>query len=380
MFSTKSSTDSKSRELQVDSSPDWSHDEFENDLVDVTVMPAICVSSAMANTADEPVKIAQAVVETNDTTVTNEEVIVVQSSLPQPSPIDAAVEVGMSCVAKSLYEGPSKCECCINWIDRTAEEVEEAKAMTTDLHGDAAVIVRQRNGHGGEDPFMMHSVVIQSPLLKGTLEKVLKSYPGVSPELSDLSFEAPFVPLFHRWDELLAAGRDESSTETRKHIKVLCDVLEPEFAKARNTLQECRVHGVITFESLWVIFKPGELIYCTIDGQECIAKLKEASYVKAPLTGKLNFELQCEVVDFDGSMFGYGLEYIQLGQYQGTAHVKDFAAMPLEVLSSKLNVKARLVERGRKFEKLRGYNFKHYAGPIILFDHERMTERQTIYV
>ena len=343
-------------------------------------MRAMSVSSGMPNTAGETVKVPQAVVETNDTTVSNGEVIVVRSSSPQPPPNDTAVEVGMSCVAKSLYEGPSKCECCINWVDKTTEEVEEAKAMTTNLHGDAAVLTRQRNGHGGEDPFMMHSVVIQSPLLKKTLQKVLKSYPGVSPELNDLSFDAPFVPLFHRWDELIEAGRNENSTETRKHIKVLREVLEPEFAKARNTLHECRVHGVIKFESLWVIFRPGELIYCTVDGQECIAKLREGSYVKSPLSGKLNFELQCEVVDFDGSMFGYGLEHIQLGQYRGTAHTKDLAAMPLDMLSSKLNVKARLVERGRKFEKLRGYNFKHYAGPIILFDQERLTERQTIYV
>ena len=381
MFSTKSSTDSKSKELQADSSPDWSHDEFESDLVDVKAIQAISVSSDMPKAPSQPIKVPQAVVETSvPTAATNGDVTVIQSLSPQPPQSDTAVELGMSCEAKSLYEGPSKCECCINWVDKTAEEVEEARAMTTNLHGDAAVLTRQRNGHGGEDPFMLHSVVIQSPLLKKTLQKVLKSYPGISPELNDLTFEAPFVPLFHRWEELLEAGRNETSTETRKHIKVLCDVLEPEFAKARNTLHECRVHGVIKFESLWVIFKPGELIHCTIDGQECIAKLREASYVKSPLSGKLNFELQSEVVDFDGSMFGYGLEYTQLGQYRGTAHTKDLAAMPLEMLPNKLNVRAKLVDRGRKFEKLRGYNFKHYAGPIILFDQERLTERQTIYV
>ncbi|MCJ1282348.1 hypothetical protein MMC26_001671 [Xylographa opegraphella] len=253
-------------------------------------------------------------------------------------------------------------------------DVDLAKVMTNNVHGDAAVLIRQRNGHGGEDPFVMHSITVQSPLIKSSLQKVLKGYPGVSPELDNVTFDAPFEPLFHRWDSLLKASRDESSTEARKHLKILIDILEPEFAKSRNILRECRTHGVVTFESSWLIFTPGDLVYRVVDGQECITRLNEASYVTSQ--GKRYFELLSENVDFDGHVFGFGASDILIDNYRGTMKTKDLVAMPLEMCTDKLNIKERLIRRGRKFEQLRGYNIKAYKGSVTMFDQEWGTENQ----
>jgi len=382
MFSSKVAAGIAATESPVDASPDWVKDDFEMGTKECSessaATPPEVVSQASAATP--------ALIEMADSSSAGPEALSIRPMSPSlqhhaapPASAEKLVEEGMSCEAKSLYEGPRKCECCINWVDKTAEEVEEAKVLTAKLHGDAAVLTRQRNGHGGEDPFMLHSIVIQSPLLKRALQKVLKDYPGVSPELDEVEFEAPFEPLFHRWDELLEAGRNETSTETRKHIKVLQDILEPEFEKSRNTLRECRLHGVIKFDSLWVIFKPGDLIYGTVDGRETVMKLREAEYVQT-LVGGLNFELQCENVDFDGSHFGYGSGDIQIEKFRGTANTKDLPAMPLDLVSDKLSVKERLIARGRKFEKLRGYNFKSYKGTVALFDQSYMTDKGTTEV
>ena len=372
MFSSKLAAGVAANDSAVDASPDWVKDDFEMGSKDPseTATPPAPVNEASKTTP--------ALIEMADSVKVGQEAPYIRPLSPAPVPPPASaeklVEEGMTCEAKSLYEGPRKCECCINWVDKTAEEVEEAKILTTKAHGDAAVLTRQRNGHGGEETFMLHSIVIQSPLLKKTLQKVLKDYPGVSPELDEVEFESPFEPLFHRWDDLLEAGRNETSTETRKHIKVLQEVLETEFEKSRNILRECRLHGVIKFDSLWIIFKPGELIYGTVDGRECVMKLREAAYVQTPVGG-LNFELQCDNVDFDGSHFGYGSGDIQIEKFRGTANTKDLPAMPLDLVSDKLNVKERLVARGRKFEKLRGYSFKNYKGSVALFDQAYMTDR-----
>lgn len=367
MFSSKVAAGVAANESPVDASPDWVKDDFE-----------VGTKEASEGSTATPPAVAS---DPSKVTPTPFEVAASADAdqVAPPATAEKLVEEGMSCEAKSLYEGPRKCECCINWVDKTAEEVEEAKVLTTKVHGDAAVLTRQRNGHGGEDPFMLHSVVIQSPLLKRTLQKVLKDYPGVSPELDEVEFEAPFEPLFHRWDDLLEAGRNETSTEARKHNKILQEVLEPEFEKAINTLRECRLHGVIKFDSLWAIFKPGDLIYGTVDGRECVMKLREAEYVQT-LVGGLILELQCENVDFDGANFGYGSGLVQIEKFRGTANTKDLPAMPLDLVPDKLDVKERLIARGRKFEKLRGYNFKEYKGSVALFDQSYMTDRGTTEV
>lgn len=51
----------------------------------------------------------------------------------------------------------------------------------------------------------LHSIVIQSPLLKELLGVVLAGYPGVTVDLDRLEFSGRFEPLIHRWTELTAA-------------------------------------------------------------------------------------------------------------------------------------------------------------------------------
>lgn len=108
-------------------------------------------------------------------------------------------------------------------------------------------------------------------------------------------------------------------------------------------------------------------------------KLREAEYVQTSVGG-LILELQCENVDFDGSNFGYGSGLVQIEKFRGTANTKDLPAMPLDLVPDKLDVKERLIARGRKFEKLRGYNFKEYKGSVALFDQSYMTDRGTTEV
>ena len=379
MFSSKPNPESNNNDVQLDS-PDWLEDDFDGE-----VSPAESVSPTRDLTCTPAGDKMETPVPSTEASGSNRLVdtsgglddirISPLPRLDQDTKTTNFVEEGMSCEAKTLYEGPKRCECCINWVGKTAEEVEEVKVLTNTLHGDAAVLTRQRNGHGGEDPFMLHSIVIQSPLIKKTLQEVLKGYPGVSPELDELSFDAPFEPLFHRWDALLSAAKNETSTETRKHLKVLRDVLEPEFDKSRNTLRECREHGVIKFDSLWLVFNPGDLIYSQVDGQECVMKLREAYYVTNHLQ-RTQFELQCENVDFDGSYFGLGVDDIQIDDFKGTAKTTDLAAIPLDLLPNKPALKEKLIARGKKFEQLRGYKFKGYHGPVVLFDTSYMQERQ----
>ena len=360
MPSTQQSASLKD-DQQFDASLDWVKDDFESPASDTRKFITIEDDAPAIGT---PVRTPSAKEETRRSRRHVEPTVIrIRSrSVSSRSSSPELKEAGMSNEAKCLYEGPQKCLCCIDWVDKTPEEIAKAE-LTEDPHGGFAVLIRKRSGHGGESAFLLHSVVIQSPLIKTVLQKTLHGYPGVSALVEHLSFDAPFDPLFHRWDALVKAGKDDNSTETREHIKVLHDILEPEFEQPFQTLKECRMHGVITFKSLWVIFKPGELIYSTIDGQECVSRLRETTYQSS--WGKAFFELACEAVDWDGSHFGLTTDYIPIYDFKGTCHATSLAAMPLELHPDRLSIKERLTARGRKFEMLRGYHFKAYDGPLI---------------
>lgn len=274
-----------------------------------------------------------------------------------------AVELGTQCKAKTLYEGPNKCQCCIDWVDETPKEVKEAKTkvLTRELHGGAALLVRKRKGHGGEDPFVLHSIIIQSPLIRKVLSTFLVGYPGINTESKTLSFEAPFQPLFHCWEDILTAAKEDTITETRNHLGVLIETLESSFEYLNELLTDCRTHGAISFNALWTILRPGILIYSTHNGQECIMRLQSVFRSDA------NYQLSCEYIDWDGLFFGYGTRFEHIQYYEGTAHVSGLGlgVMPLDLHPQSLEIKDRLMKRGKRFEALKGFHFKAYNGSAI---------------
>jgi hypothetical protein len=111
----------------------------------------------------------------------------------------------------------------------------------------------------------LHSVVIQSPLLKDLLKVVLAGYPGVTVSLRRLEFSGTFQPLIHRWGEFKAGiqrlkdganreGADERATERLEHAELLYKLLETEFEETISSSQDMISQGVITYDLVWTVF------------------------------------------------------------------------------------------------------------------------------
>jgi hypothetical protein len=129
----------------------------------------------------------------------------------------------------------------------------------------------------------IHSIVVQSPLLKRLLQKVLKDYPGLSLNLRRLEFTGKFEAIIHRWGRLQEAiakldDSSEDNRETKKHAELLFSVLKTEFSDVIDNSQDMMSKGVITFEHLWTIFQPASLVYTRQDGQDTAMKLVSTKY------------------------------------------------------------------------------------------------------
>ncbi|KAK5109959.1 hypothetical protein LTR16_005692 [Cryomyces antarcticus] len=110
-------------------------------------------------------------------------------------------DIGMQAGLKHLYSGKEDKRGRFQWqptvpvdVGKPAEDAETARY---------ALLVRNVKVYNDPRKVMaIHSIVVQSPLLKKLLEDVLVGYPGVTVGLQRLEFSGRFEPLIHRWSGL----------------------------------------------------------------------------------------------------------------------------------------------------------------------------------
>jgi len=239
-----------------------------------------------------------------------------------------------------------------------------------------ALIARYKFSDDPSKTLDLHSFVVQSPLLKQSLARVLHEYPGIMTELERLEFNAPFECFVHRWDQLqaelrtLASRKDsapaliaESAETALSHLQLMCSTLESELGSTIREKRDLVSHGVMKFHKLWTLFEPGCLVYSKVDGHDRLYKFKTAKFDTA--NSVKVYKMDCQYVDFDGTQFGFNKETINITEFKGTKNISKFEAYPLTFHPNPEEVKARMMDRGRLFEAYRGYHFVGYNGVAL---------------
>ena len=62
---------------------------------------------------------------------------------------DHEVKRGLTCQIKNLYQGPEKCECCVNWVEEPPAGIGLSELLTRVKWGGYAVVVR-KTSHGAD--------------------------------------------------------------------------------------------------------------------------------------------------------------------------------------------------------------------------------------
>jgi ATPase family associated with various cellular activities (AAA) len=292
----------------------------------------------------------------------------------QPTPnievvdITAAVDdkdIGMTCSLKNLYSGKEDKHGRFQWQDTIPKDVgiPVENAETAKF----ALIVRYVKVYN--DPrkvLALHSVSVQSPLLKKLLQPVLKDYPGFSSNLKRLELKGKFEPLIHRWDRLKEetakiGDTTEEEKQMREHAKLFYGLVSDEFRDVIDSSQDMIAKGVITFELLWTIFVPGSIVFTRQDGQEMALKLISTKYGSRG-QGQIVLWVQGRYVDWDGSKFGSAKLNIAIPQFQGTRKFSSLAALPIDHHPDKEALLKRLLDRGNTFESIAGSHYRAYSG------------------
>ncbi|KUI58146.1 ATPase family AAA domain-containing protein 3B [Cytospora mali] len=131
------------------------------------------------------------------------------------------------------------------------------------------------NGDNGSNKFKIEKtekteIVVHSRYLTNAFNAVIGSYPDTNFLGKTVSIEAPYYAFMHHRDALSryriaqpACHNDEYATITAQHIDILLSFLDRTYGdKIRDEeARHKRTPPAATFDLLWLLLKPGEVIY-----------------------------------------------------------------------------------------------------------------------
>lgn len=295
---------------------------------------------------------------------------------PSPSKDDVSkdsIPRGSLSSIKNLYAGRADDQGNYTWSDTLPSTI--PKAAENDETARHALVVRQKQSFDSRRRLDVHSIIVQSPHLKLALSKILARYPGVNCKLTRLVFAAPFQPFVHRWGDILKlrktlaedntprSGEDGElskganiRTKVREHLELLYEVLQRELKDTIQAFTDFNEHGIVTYKYLWTIFQPGAIVVTNHSGILSAYEFTSGDYSRDNC-GNM-YQLCLDSIAWDGQQFGRHTSYVGLYEFKGTKQVKSLHALPLALHPDRDNLKARFIRRGKKAEKLAGYQYE----------------------
>lgn len=202
--------------------------------------------------------------------------------------------------------------------------------------------------------------------MRQVLTDLFKDYQGLDLNLQGWTFEKPFEPLVHRWGQLTnppdVKDDEDAPLEWKQAVDALVTFLEPILAPYVRALAKARDTGKISYEDIWQIFPPSELIVTTTRGVPQLGRVKK--YKKKDNGWRINFEK----LDWDGSRCGYVENIAWIEEFSGDCYVNSLKVYPVPFHKDPEGFKDAMLERGRKFERFRGYHAQMYKGDMHLLD------------
>ncbi|KAH8168543.1 ATPase family associated with various cellular activities (AAA) domain-containing protein [Sarocladium implicatum] len=270
----------------------------------------------------------------------------------------------------------------VDWVWDTALytwKLRDSTESTSDAQYDE-YIFHVRRSFDIEGKYRSTTVDIKSKLLRECLQDVIGDIKGVS--LVDESPKTDPNMLFLYLEDLRAhrknlkamqpAGETKKERKRnqrrldnkRKQLKVLIAYLDKDYARTKESLYPMLENGLITFDLMWALWKPGTLAYSTTYGSTDdprVFKVELAERHKSFMRGEL-YHLDGKYFEFDGKKFGHGSVSDEILAFRGARKITSLPCYPLKYHPDEKKLRGRLIERGKKFVSLSGVHYKGYSG------------------
>lgn len=256
------------------------------------------------------------------------------------------------------------------WEEWSSEGLPDDKSASPESLKRAVVVYRERIP---PDPTLkLHSIVIQSPLLRKVLDRTFEGYDGISTKLKELRFVPPLHEFYYRWHMLEKLIQDEQDDITTKHLQLFYPIISKEVLPYIERMEDLTRNGVITFDYLWTIFPPGTKIFTNIDAQDRIFVAVSGS-LGYDDCGERSFQIQCQYMDSDGTKFERKASTQNIREFKGVKEITKLEVFPAHLHPDPKGLLEKLHKRGQRFEELNGFHHMSYSG--FYFDRIRGKKR-----
>ena len=215
---------------------------------------------------------------------------------------------------------------------------------------------------------------IYSPYLKKAVKDIIPDFKGYIIENQPIILYDGLRYFFHYRKEFQEYGRNLEDQAAIEHLMFaltyMYSAFEPELYSYYNYVEAPVTIPSIDFPNLWMVFKPGDHVYGNIGGGERVLRVISVIRADNDFSGWL---IEGQAIGFDGRDFGYSTERITINKYGGYVPLAYLTYKPLSYLPDRKSISERMIERGRKFIRLRERQHYEYEGDVEALDG---TERQ----
>lgn len=223
--------------------------------------------------------------------------------------------------------------------------------------------------------WITQSITVHDHHMRDVLRMVLAKYQDLDLELENWTFEPPFMPLVHRWDLLKDFHAKATPGPAKNASSALLAFLTPILASSVVSLGQTKKTGKISFDNVWQIFPPSSVVVTKFYGIDTICKVVKYKKRPADRCNPEGWVIDMEYIDWNGEKSGWATTTLTIWQFEGFKRVTGLPVYPLSFTSNPDKIKADMIERGRKFEQLRGFHFMIANGTKILLETEKREQR-----
>ncbi|KAK4505700.1 hypothetical protein PRZ48_003665 [Zasmidium cellare] len=228
------------------------------------------------------------------------------------------------------------------------QDPKKAKKPSSLLDPYCLVVTRRYNVGGMLEATILE---IQSQELIRIIRDIVTYYPDNSFRMGDtIQCEDPPKLIYYYRHELAAykarLGNDRAAT----HIGFVLNFLQSHIGPEIDSYEAFLTMGLVSFHHLWMMFKPGSLVYHRETDQ--LYYLEKGSYAKTDC-GPV-YALECYYVDYDGNKVGKVKRTLTIKGFSNQREVDTISTIPLEKHMDPGPLKEKLQVRAKRFLALRG--------------------------
>jgi hypothetical protein len=225
------------------------------------------------------------------------------------------------------------------------------------------------------------TIHVRSTVIAEALQSLVFNRYHLTYENGALVFTEPFCLLFHHEEDLKRLANDQSSTEEeRSHANIILDFLSGQFKSEMHEerLRYDRRAPCCTFNWLWMLFRPGTVVYAWQDGKRVACMVE--SFTLVGLDDMRGFTesqlrdfhfgdrlqeitLKLFTMEFDGEFIGRRPLEVVFWPFQGEKTITSLPAYPASYADE--DSRRDSIQRGKLYWRLTQRQYCGYNGTTL---------------